>query len=112
MSYTCCWLYSQDSRFGPLRSVLAAVPSSGAARYEMVGSLLRNTINSSGFRGGSVTGLRSKYDVVWQLLASGRSSGATAQPKYDPVMLLRRLLQFISTVIGPRRRCAPPGSMV
>lgn len=78
--------------------MLAAVPASGAARYDMVGSLLRNTINSSGFRGGSVTGLRSKYDVVWQLLASGRSSGATAKPKFDPVMLLWLLLQSLSTL--------------
>lgn len=77
-----------DGKYAPLRSVLAAVPQSGPARYDMVGNLLRGAIDSNG--GSLVSGLRSKYDVVWQLLASGRTSGATARPEFDPVYDLMR----------------------
>lgn len=71
---------AQDAKYNPVRAVLESIPSRGAAKYDMVGSLLENTVLPQ--RGQNE---RSKYDVVWQLLRAGREGGATASPKFDPV---------------------------
>lgn len=78
-------LVLQDARYNPVRAVLAVVPPSGAQKYDMVGNLLRGTLEGEPAEPGSAAGVRSKYDIVWQLLEAGRRSGATVAPKFDPV---------------------------
>lgn len=77
MSFCNC----QDAKFNPVRAVLEAVPPHGAAKYDMIGSLLRGTVMPRPPRE------HSKYDCVWQLLRAGREGGATAAPEFDPVRL-------------------------
>lgn len=78
------WRHLQDAQYDPVRAVLAAVPPSGVQKYDMVGNLLRGTLEGDAAEPRS-GGVRSKYDIVWQLLEAGRRSGATAKPKFDPV---------------------------
>jgi len=83
-----------DAQYDPVRAVLAAVPPSGVQKYDMVGNLLRGTLEGDAAEPRS-GGVRSKYDIVWQLLEAGRRSGATAKPKFDPLYDLMRTVAFV-----------------
>ncbi|KAG2438717.1 hypothetical protein HXX76_005263 [Chlamydomonas incerta] len=83
-------------KYDPLRNVLASASAPSAAhKYDMLRGLLRASGSRSGGAAAEVAAAQSrKYDLIFDLLQSLRTSGepgaimASGDPKYDPVWCL------------------------